>query len=81
MFAKKICPNCGHTGRPRYEARGTFRVEILLWLLFIVPGFLYTLWRETNRRPVCRKCGYEHLIPLDTPRGMELTKAFAPTRE
>jgi hypothetical protein len=65
------CPHCGHIGIPKIETPGTFAVELLLWVCFLLPGLAYTLWRLARRRPVCPRCGTPHMIPRDTPRAVE----------
>jgi DNA-directed RNA polymerase subunit RPC12/RpoP len=73
-MAKKthmFCKNCGFRGKPREMTRGTFAVEVLLWLCFLLPGLLYTLWRSSNRYTACPKCGHENMIPLDSPMGQK----------
>lgn len=32
-------------------------MEVFLWLLLIVPGFIYSLWRLTTKTKVYPKCG------------------------
>lgn len=65
------CPHCGHVGKPRIETPGTFALELLLWVCFLLPGLAYTLWRLSNRRAICPRCGTPHMIPRDTPRAVE----------
>jgi len=48
--------------------------EILLWLLFIVPGVLYSIWRLSSRCTACEKCHAPNLIPMDSPRGRQLVQ-------
>ena len=42
-------------------------MEIILWILFIIPGLIYSLWRLSSRGDVCSQCGQANLIPLNTP--------------
>jgi len=65
------CPNCGTVGRPNTVTRGSFLMEVFLWLLLIVPGFVYSLWRLTTRAKVCPKCGAPYMIPVDSPKAVE----------
>lgn len=39
----KICTNCGHVGRPIWITKGSFALEVLLWVAFLVPGVLYSV--------------------------------------
>lgn len=68
-MTSKACPRCGHVGAPDSHTPGSRFIELLLWLLFIVPGLIYSLWRFSAQREVCAKCGAAELLPLDTPRG------------
>lgn len=76
MATNSICQHCGSTGTPRTVTRGSFLLEVLLWLTFLVPGILYSLWRLSTRQPVCRQCGASHMVPLHSPRGQKLLAEF-----
>ena len=65
------CQNCGTVGRPKMVTRGSFLMEVLLWLLLIVPGFIYSLWRITTRAKVCPTCSAPYMIPVDSPKAVE----------
>jgi len=67
-----ICSNCGYQGKPVTSHKGKFWIEVVLFIPFIVPGLIYSLWRLTTREQVCPKCKQPHMIPLDTPRGRKL---------
>jgi len=71
-----ICTTCGHIGLPDRITKGSFLIELALWLFFIVPGLIYSMWRLTTKHYACPKCGNASMIPSDTPRGVELTKTF-----
>jgi hypothetical protein len=63
----KFCPNCGKVGRPKTVTRGSCLIELLLWIFFIVPGIIYSVWRLSSRYQACRFCGYPNLAPIDSP--------------
>lgn len=69
-----ICVSCGTLGRPVSRTKGSFLVEIALWLLFCAPGLIYSLWRLTSTEKVCASCGGVP-IPVRTPRGTELWRS------
>lgn len=69
------CKDCGTVAEPKTAARGYFWVEVVLWLCFLVPGLIYSVWRVSSKHEVCRKCGSAQLVPLDTPKGRELATA------
>ena len=56
------CTNCGTVGAPVTRVKGSFGVELLLWICFLVPGLIYT--RRSSpfpKRPMtscaaCRIC-------------------------
>jgi DNA-directed RNA polymerase subunit RPC12/RpoP len=67
MSKEMVCTNCGFKGRPKQYTKGSFLVELLLWLCFLVPGLLYTVWRVATRYKGCPNCGHPHMIPKDSP--------------
>jgi len=72
MAQKLICSTCGHIGSTKTAVKGSILIEIILWLCFIIPGVIYSLWRSSSRHKTCPKCGGTNLIPLDTPVGMKI---------
>lgn len=71
-----ICTQCGTVGKPKTTTPGSFFMELILWLCFLVPGLIYSVWRLSARRPTCRTCGaIRSLVPLQSPRGRELAAA------
>ncbi len=90
MEKQYICTSCGYVGYPKRLTKGSFWVEVglwlvglllspfffavagFLWIVFLLPGLLYTVWRETSRYDACPKCKNASMIPLDTPVGREL---------
>ncbi len=55
------CPNCKYEGAGKHTTRGSFWIEIVLWLCFIVPGLIYSIWRLTTKGYVCPKCDYRYV--------------------
>ena len=72
MARSEICPNCGYTGKAKSITKGSILIELVLWLFFIIPGLIYSLWRLTTRHPACPQCGATNMVPLDSPRGKKL---------
>ena len=58
------CPNCKYEGIGKYTTRGSFGIEVVLWLCFIVPGLIYSIWRLTTKGYVCPKCDYRYVAKL-----------------
>lgn len=69
---KKVCTLCGYVGTPETITPGSIGIELLLWLFFLVPGLLYSLWRHASRGDGCHKCKNNKLVPLDSPIGRKL---------
>ena len=61
------CKACGHVGQAQKAIKGSFLMEIFLWLLFIIPGLLYSLWRLTTKARLCELCGSVEIIPVESP--------------
>jgi hypothetical protein len=67
-----VCKDCGTVGEPARKTRGSFVMEVVLWLCFIIPGIIYSMWRLTTRYDACPACGGVNLVPLSTPAGARL---------
>lgn len=67
-MATMYCNNCGTVGSPRTRTKGSFLIEVFLWLMLIVPGIIYSLWRLTTKEKVCPGCGAPNMLPLDSPK-------------
>lgn len=77
---KSVCKDCGTVAAPKEKARGTMAVEVILWLCFLVPGLIYSVWRLSNKYESCPACGSEKLLPVDSPLGKQVANAsgYAP---
>lgn len=64
------CAHCGEHGKPRLHVRGSFWIEIFLWIGGGLPGILYTAWRWTTRDMVCPSCLAPNMIPAGSPRAI-----------
>jgi hypothetical protein len=72
----QFCTDCGHQAAPSTDTPGSILIELVLWLCFIVPGLIYSLWRHNKRRPVCAMCGGAHLIPAKSPKAIAARQAM-----
>ena len=72
MAQEKLCPNCLTTAKPKLYTKGDIGTEIVLWLLFILPGVLYSVWRHASRYKGCPECGHAEMIPTNSPRAAKL---------
>lgn len=76
MGKPKFCMTCGHEGGTESRTSGNLLIEIILWLCFLVPGLIYSIWRISSRRPVCASCGAATLVPPDSPMAIAQKKAL-----
>ena len=72
---KMVCTRCETVSKPRKEPKGSLGVEIALWLFFLLPGMVYSVWRLTNQQRRCPSCDSEELVPVDSPRGQKILEA------
>jgi hypothetical protein len=76
MGTKKICTNCGTVDIPVCITKGSLIIEIFLWLLLIVPGLIYSIWRLSSKYKACPACKSKNPIGLNTPRGVKLMDEY-----
>lgn len=69
-----ICTACHHVGNRKKVTPGSFWIELFLWLFFVLPGVVYSLYRFLSKKEVCEACGNPTMIPTNTPKGQELLK-------
>ena len=72
-----FCASCGHEGAARFHTHGSIFIELVLWLLLIVPGLIYSLWRLSTRHAVCAECGGVNLVPPSSPVARKLRSELA----
>ncbi|MDH4227200.1 MAG: hypothetical protein OEV59_05555 [Deltaproteobacteria bacterium] len=73
MARELICIDCSFCGKPHRELRGKTSVEIILWILFIVPGLAYSIWRRMiSGGRFCSRCGSPRVISPDSEFGRKL---------
>lgn len=70
----KVCTCCGSFGQPKKQAQGSILIELVLWCMFLAPGFIYSIWRMTSKRQVCRSCGSTELVPPNSLMGQKILK-------
>lgn len=75
---QQVCKQCGTVAYPKSDTPGSVLIELVLWLCFIIPGIIYSLWRISRRRNVCAACNSPELVPVDTPVGRQLTAHLPP---
>lgn len=70
--AKKVCATCGVIGEP--AGFGCLEVGCMIFLLClgIIPGIIYAIYVD-SRAKSCKSCGAKTLVPVDSPKGREIT--------
>ena len=63
---KIVCPSCDYVGEAVELPKGSRKKEIILWCCLLVPGMLYTMWRQSRDGrylgcPRCREGGVQAL--------------------
>jgi len=76
-FSGMHCMTCGVEGPTKTRTRGSIAIEVILWLCFLVPGLIYSVWRLTTRREVCASCGAENIIPIESPAAIQHRRVLA----
>lgn len=67
-----VCTTCGHVGEPATITKGSFIIELALWLCFfwtVLVPLSYSLFRLFTKTKGCGKCGAATMIPEDSPVG------------
>ena len=64
---QKYCPNCGTVAVPKKYMKGTFVTELLLWLFFLLPGLIYSIYRLSSKYEGCPACEFKEVVPLSSP--------------
>jgi hypothetical protein len=72
-----VCKSCGTVGDGHTVTRGSLGIEIILWLCFILPGLIYSVWRHSSQFTGCDACGSREMIPVDSPIGKRIVEANA----
>src|ERR1700730_8159173 len=66
-MAQKMCLQRGLIGDTKRFMQGYILSELLLWLFFLLPGLIYSIWRHSTVAQVCSRCESPNVIPLDNP--------------
>lgn len=75
-----VCTACGHVGASETITKGHFALEVVLWLCFLIPGFIYSVWRHTSRYEACPVCGNTKLIPRTAPMAQKFLRENLPEK-
>ena len=69
-----FCPNCGTVGAPKTITKGSFLIEFILWLAFLIPGLIYSIWRLSSRYQACPACKAPNMIPTNSPLAVQVAQ-------
>jgi hypothetical protein len=77
------CNECRREGRYAIKMKGSDLLEILLWLTFLFPGYIYGQWRLSTKHRVCRYCSSPYIVSIargssSTGEGGNVWKATQP---
>jgi hypothetical protein len=73
-----VCRNCEQLVSPNTGRQGSCLIEIVLWLLFLIPGLIYTLWRFSRSNQTCPVCGAVNtMVPANTQAGREIASRLS----
>jgi hypothetical protein len=67
-YGKLYCPSCGSVNNGKRHVPGSIWIELVLWLFFLVPGLIYSIWRLASAKQACCVCQTPGLIPKSSPR-------------
>jgi hypothetical protein len=64
---KIICPSCQYVGEAEEISKGSRTTEVVLWCCLLLPGLLYTLWRQSRegRYVGCPECHAAEIRPVN----------------
>ncbi len=63
-MTKQVCTTCNNTTNEGLM-RGNGFIELVLWLAYIIPGVIYSIWRRGGEPSICPACKKETLKPYD----------------
>lgn len=70
-----VCKNCEEIGQVTEKMPGNGWVEIVLYLFWIAPGIVYSVWRRKSKKQVCGSCGSDQLVAAKTRAGQQIIAA------
>lgn len=71
------CTQC-HTHTNTAKMKGNGWIELVLYLFYILPGVIYSIWRRSGKPNGCPTCGHAALIPAGSGEPMPDTHVRCP---
>lgn len=72
----RICTHCGYEGEGKRILRGSRSVEWFLWIVLLIPGPFYSLWRRFPSVRQCPHCQGKRMVSLKTTEGILAQRYF-----
>ena len=76
QYVTHVCADCGAQVRPKRITPGSFAIEVVLWLLMLLPGLIYSVWRYSTSYEGCPMCGGRRCVVLRTPAARAVLERF-----
>lgn len=73
-----ICKVCGTVQHEKAALPGSGWIELVLWLCYIIPGVIYSIWRRSKRQVACVSCRSREVLDVNTPVGKSLVNQYYP---
>lgn len=68
-----VCTACGASfAKDKKFTPGSFFIELILWICFLIPGIIYSIWRLASRKKVCPNCLHDTVIPGNSPAAQDI---------
>jgi hypothetical protein len=67
-----LCTHCGKRGYPVLAPRGHVFFEVILWVCYVVPGIIYSIWRRVRTKEVCPFCNHSSMVSSYSPKAKML---------
>ena len=77
LTKKYICMECSCQREPIWVKRGWLIIEIVMWLLYIIPGVIYSIWRRVRKQQVCPKCLSPGMVLTTSSRVMKVRQLIS----
>lgn len=73
-----VCKHCEEIGQVDLKMPGNGWVEFVLYLCYIAPGIIYSVWRRKGKKQVCGACRSDQLVAAKTRMGQQIIAAQIP---
>ena len=77
LTKKYVCMECSCQRDPIWVKRGWLIVEIVMWLLYILPGVIYSIWRRVRKQQVCPNCLNPAMVLTTSSRVMKVRQLMS----